>query len=282
MKLFDAHCHLPEGRVGSMLERAAAADVAGIAVCGTNPNDWVDCIDAHNKFQGLENPPLIFPMVGIHPWFVDCGAGSETPPKSAVTDHGYRWKERFQTLEKLLRDFPNLGIGETGLDFSAFAKAAADKQDPFRNRMGQEACFAAHLDLAEQLNRPVAVHCVKAWGRLIEILKEHPAPRIVLHAFSGAVELIDGLAERNCWFSFCGNVTNPRARRVRAAAAAVPAERLLIETDSPDFPPLGCSAPNEPANLIHVARAVAELRNEPVEAVAGQTVLNARSIYSYS
>lgn len=158
-----------------------------------------------------------------------------------------------------------VGIGETGLDF----------QPRFTNRAEQEASFAAHLDLARELNRPVTVHCVQAWGRLIEILREHPAPRVLLHAFGGAPELIPELITLNCWFSFCGNVTSPNAKRVRTSAAAVPAERLLIETDSPDFPPSGVEFPNEPANLIHVARTLAELRAVQIEKIAELTFSNA-------
>ncbi|MFA7257173.1 MAG: TatD family hydrolase [Kiritimatiellales bacterium] len=246
MQLFDVHCHVPESGIDSMLERAAEAGVVGMAVCGTSPDDW------SRVFQTLENYPQVFPMTGIHPWF--------------VSEH---WKENFQTLEKTVREFPKVGIGETGLDF----------QERFTNRAEQEASFAAHLDLARELKRTVAVHCVHARGRLIEILKEHPAPRVLLHAFSGAPELIPELVELNCWFSFCGSVTNPAAKRVRASAAAVPAERLLIETDSPDFPPAGCEMPNEPANLIHVARVVAGLRGVPVETIAEQTFSNAMELF---
>jgi TatD DNase family protein len=125
--------------------------------------------------------------------------------------------------------------------------------------------------LARELDRPISVHCVQAWGRLIDILREHPAPGIVLHAFGGAPELIPELVKLNCRFSFCGSVTNPNAKRVRASAAAVPADRLLIETDAPDFLPAGCDAPNEPANLIYVARAVAELRGISVDQLAEVT-----------
>ena len=280
MKLFDAHCHLlpPEA-----FERAAAAGVERMACCGTSSNDW------NKVFQLSAEYPQVIPMIGIHPWFVGCRAGAVTPPGSEVTDLGYNWEQDFQTLGKLLRENPGAGIGETGLDFSSFAKASAaaeamadktaDRQERFTNRAEQEASFIAHLDLARELNRPVAVHCVHAWGRLIEILREHPAPRVLLHAFSGAAELIPELVELNCWFSFCGSVTNPNAKRMRDAAAAVPEDRLLIETDAPDFSPVGCEPPNEPANLIHVARAVAEIRGVSVEAIADCTFFNSAQVF---
>ena len=267
MKLFDAHCHLQDDAlfpdIGNVMKRAAEAGVERMACCGTSPADW------NQVFQLAEKFPQIIPMIGIHPWFVGCRAGAATPPDSEVTDLGYKWKQNVQTLEKLLREHPEAGIGETGLDF----------QEKFTNRAEQEASFAAHLDLARELNRPVAVHCVHAWGQLIEILREHPAPKIILHAFGGAPELIPELVVLNCWFSFCGAVTNPQAKRVRTSVVAVPEDRLLIETDSPDFPPSGCLPPNEPANLIHVACAVAELRGISVEAVASLTSLNAKQVF---
>lgn len=243
MKLFDAHCHLlPD----DAFARAAAAGVEKIAVCGTNSNDW------NNVFRCLEKFPQVYPMIGIHPWF--------------CSEH---WKENFQTLGKKVREFPMLGIGETGLDFQAC----------FTNRAEQEDCFIAHLELASELKRPLAIHCVQAWGRMIEILSEFPETKKILHAFGGAVELIPELTALNCWFSFCGNVTNPKAKRVRAAVAAVPADRLLIETDSPDFPPAGCAAPNQPANLIYVAREVATLRNVSVDEISRLSFMNAQAVF---
>lgn len=228
------------------MERAAAAGVERIVCCGTNSRDW------KKVFQTSEKYPQIYPMIGIHPWF--------------VSGH---WKKSFQTLEKMVREFPSLGIGETGLDF----------QKRFTNRADQEASFAVHLDLARELERPVTVHCVKAWGRLIEILREHPVPKIILHAFGGAPELIPELTELNCWFSFCGSVTNLKAKRVRASAAAVPDDRLLIETDAPDFPPAAVDGPNEPANLIHTARAVADFRGISLEELAELTVFNGLKLF---
>jgi TatD DNase family protein len=236
MKLFDAHCHLQDDALfpdfEKVMQRAVAAGVERAVCCGTAPRDW------EKVFQCSEKSDGVLPMVGIHPWFV-----------------AKDWKRSFRALENLLQKHPEAGIGETGLDFQA----------RFINRAEQEACFAAHLDLACELNRPVTVHCVRAWGRLSEILHEHPAPRIQLHAFGGAAELIPELGGLNCWFSFGGSVTNPRAKRARGSVAAVPPERLLIETDAPDFPPADCSSPNEPANLIYILRTVAELRSISIE-----------------
>ena len=253
MKLFDAHCHLTDHslfpNLGNVMERAASGGVVRAICCGTSPADWPLVFQAVERFDGCR--VSLLPMIGIHPWFV-----------SDV------WKTEVRALEALLIQNPSAGLGECGLDF----------QKQFTNRGEQEACFVAHLQLAAELGRPVAIHCVQAWGRLLDILREHPVPKKIIHAFSGAVELIPEMTELNCWFSICGNVTKPEAKRVHAAAAAIPKERLLIETDAPDFRPLGCAKPNEPANLIHVARAVADLRNVPVEVLAELTVRNAAEI----
>ncbi len=232
--------------IGKIMERAAAAGVGKMVCCGTSPSDWLAVSQLAEQF------PQVIPMIGTHPWFVSKD-----------------WQKNFRALEKLLRENSHAGIGETGLDF----------QERFTNRAEQEASFAAHLDLARELNRPVAVHCVHAWGRLIEILRGHPAPRVLLHAFGGSAELIPELSELNCWFSFCGSVANLKARRIRMSAAAVPDDRLLIETDSPDFPPPGCQSPNEPANLVYVARAVADLRSVSSESLTALTFSNAEQFF---
>lgn len=249
MKLFDAHCHLQADALLPELEktmqRAVEEGVQRMICCGMAPGDWPLVAGICSRFS------QVVPSFGIHPWFVR--------PKHLRTD--------LQQLESLLRKHPSAGIGETGLDFQA----------QFLNRAAQEESLSAHLDLAREWNRPVSIHCVRAWGRLVDLLRAHPAPRILLHAFSGSPELVPELVKLNCRFSFCGSVANPHARRVRAAAGAVPADRLLIETDSPDFTPSGCRPPNEPARLVYVARAVAGLRGVPVEEVACTSFANAEA-----
>jgi TatD DNase family protein len=97
MKFFDAHCHLQSPEIfptlGKILERAAEAGVVGMAVCGTSPDDWEKVLQLAEQF------PQVTPMIGCHPWFVSDS-----------------WSGEFQTLGKLLREHPEAGIGETGLD----------------------------------------------------------------------------------------------------------------------------------------------------------------------
>lgn len=246
MKLFDAHCHT-----------VPAADVAGAAVCGTRSKDWKNVLENFPNLGKEKCAPMqLVPMIGIHPWFVSKPWKQAEPAPDNFSKH---WKNDFQTLEKILLDFPMLGIGECGLDFS----------DKFQNRAEQEECFIAHLELGRELDRPVTVHCVQAWGKMLEILREYPQPKKILHAFSGAAELIPKLTELNGWFSFGPAVLNPNAKKARAAVAAVPDERLLIETDSD----------GEPGKLMPVARAVAELRGASVEEIAELTFTHAERLF---
>jgi TatD DNase family protein len=249
MDWFDAHCHLQHDALFPMLgpvtERARTAGVSRMVCCGTSPADW------SRVLRCAEQVDAVLPMIGIHPEFVsEAGSGG------------------IQVLETLLRENPQTGIGETGLDF---------RRRFSLHRPEQEILFAAHLDLARELNRPVAVHCVGAWGRLIEILQDHPAPRILLHAYSGSDELIPQLAELNCRFSFGGAITNERAKKARRAVVSVPEELLLLETDAPDALPHGAAPAdaNEPANLIDTARIMAHLRKCAMEHLAEITFRNA-------
>lgn len=196
------------------------------------------------------NHPAVYPMIGIHPWHATAN-----------------FDEQIDALEQLLCQTPVAGIGETGLDF----------RPQFANRAEQEAGLIAHLDLARRLNRPIAVHCVHAWGKMMELLRSHSAPRILLHAYSGHAELVGELVERNGWFSFGASVLNPRATRARAAVIAVPQERLLLETDAPDMPPPGTPPPNEPARLPAVLACVASLREEKPQPLAAALWRNANS-----
>lgn len=227
-RTFDAHCHLSEPidhsdgfETGMEGHRAA--------VCGTRRTDWFPIlelakVDSH-----------VTPLIGLHPWFV-----SET------------WPEDCAVLQNELIANPNLGIGETGLDF----------QSRYTNQSHQEASFAVHLELACRYNRPVAVHCVRAWGRLLELLRVYPAPRVLLHSFGGAQEMVPELISLNCWFSFSGLIVDPASKRMRASVASVPADRLLVETDSLDR-----AVWRHPETLMEVMQVVAQLRGESFETV---------------
>ena len=148
--LFNAHSHLP--RVGAQEDPLLRRDYRRV-VCGTCEADW-KAVLAH-----AASHDQVIPMLGLHPWFVE-----EAAPG---------WASR---LETLLRSTP-AGVGECGLDF---ARRVAD-------RAGQESAFRAQLRLAHTLHRPIAMHVVKAWGSLLDLLREEGVPPAgaLVHAYSG-------------------------------------------------------------------------------------------------
>ena len=256
MQLFDAHCHLQDERLAAGLEallaRAAAAGVAGWMCCGSAEADWPAVLMVVGKC------PEVRPAFGLHPWY--------------VRERKAGWLER---LRALLQEHPYAGVGEIGLDH------ALEQADP----ADQEQVFLEQLALSIEMRRPASVHCRRAFGRLLELLPRFPQHPIgfVIHSYSGAAELIAPLARWGAYFSFSGSITRSGNRRGQAALRAVPSDRLLIETDAPDLPPVVNGQPvegvNEPANLVHVLQAAAGLRGVPEAEVADQTWANARRLF---
>lgn len=164
-------------------------------------------------------------------------------------------------------------IGECGLDFSrARTRESRDQQ---------VAVFRTHVELARTTGLPLSIHCVKAHGPLVEIMRERALPPAVLHAYSGSAELARVLVDAGHYVSFAANVCIPGARKVVDAVRSVPEDRLLLETDTPDqTPPSRRPAANEPAFIVDVAERVASLRDVELGALARATFDNARRVFA--
>ncbi len=256
----DAHVHLQDPRFESdresVVARARDAGVTGMVCNGTRESDWPLV-----RELAARHPGVVVPCFGLHPWY----AG----------DRSQGWEER---LREALGSVAS-GVGEIGLD-----RWVEPRDEP-----AQELVFRRQLEIARELNRPVMVHCLRAWGWLLEVLGDTPPlPRgMLLHAYGGSVELIDELAGRGAYFSFGGDTLREGKHRKRQALLAVPIERLLVETDAPDLPPPhryapharpdGAGAPrNEPANLPRIIDGLAEVRGMTMEDLAAVTTENAR------
>ncbi|MCA9638754.1 MAG: TatD family hydrolase, partial [Myxococcales bacterium] len=164
--------------------------------------------------------------------------------------------------------------GECGLDFGRDLPPPGPAREAARAR--QLAVLDAHLEVARRTGLPLLLHCVRAHAALLERLLAAPTPPSILHSFSGSPEVADALCRAGHYISLAGARTIPGARRPRAAAAAVPEARLLVETDSPDQTPFARRPErNEPAFLVDVVAALAEVRGCPVEAIAEVTTTNA-------
>jgi TatD DNase family protein len=258
MRLFDAHCHLQDEkllpRIDAVMERAGQAGGRGLCCCGASESDWPAVMDVASRFK------QITPAFGLHPWYV----AQRTPD----------WQD---VLRDCLTRTAGSGVGEIGLD-------RAIKE---RNDTEQVEVFLVQLRLAKELGRPVSIHCRRAWDvmpSLLEGMGGLPAG-FVLHSYSGSSELVEPLAKLGAYFSFSGSITYHRNKRGHNAVKAVPLDRLLIETDSPDLMPVIGAAknddmPNEPANLVHVLRKIAELRDMPEDELAELTWKNAERVFA--
>ena len=262
MNLLDAHCHLQDERLSSNLneamKRAEQTGVTNLMCCGSSEEDWHSLPDIARRF------PAVRLSFGLHPWY--------------VADRTPGWLD---TLTTALNATPS-AVGEIGLDHALDKSTFVD----------QESVFLAQIRLADELQRPVSIHCRRAWGRLMELLDEKgwPACGFMLHSYSGSADLVPPLVRRGAFFSFSGAITFEQNRRGREAVAAVPDDRLLIETDAPDLAPdlppdaktlydAAGKPVNEPAHLVYVARTVAALRGMDVESVADMTTENAATLW---
>jgi TatD DNase family protein len=226
----DSHCHL---QTGSNIEKTGKSGVTGMFCNATCEKDWQAVIDLAAREQ------RVIPFLGIHPWFME--------------DVAADWEER---LLKLLKQTP-AGIGEIGLDKCC-------RTDFSR----QEQMFQTQLRMASELKRPVTIHCVQAWGRLLEILQKQakPLPKMMIHSFSGSIEMLLRLIHLGCFISFSpGLITNSR---LQSSFLKTPLTSLLLETDAPgragkhqrssaNDQSLDCSAP---AGIIGLYQWAAEIR----------------------
>jgi TatD DNase family protein len=250
----DSHAHLYWKSFdldrADVLARARAAGVTRAVVVGT------DLATSRAAFALSEGEPGLFPTAGIHPH--DAAAASAD--------------DRAE-IEALCRRPECVGVGETGLDwFKEYSPRAAQIEG-----------FLWHLDLARRLDKPVVIHCRDAHDDTVRCLAQFPGVRGVMHCYTMGPDELDPYLEAGLCISFSGVVTYPRNEANRAAAARVPRERLLVETDCPYLAPQGARGKrNEPAFVRVVLEELARVRGEPFEELARATSANAARLFALS
>jgi TatD DNase family protein len=245
--VIDTHAHLDalDDEPADVLGRARKAGVTRIIAVGSG----IDSCRA--ELAVAEREEGVFAALGIHP---HQAGGAEA--------------ERMDELRELLSAPKAVAVGETGLDYYR----------DYAPRERQQRLFEAQLELAADLGKPVVVHTRAADGPTVDALRTF-AGTVVLHCFSSP-GLLDPALEHGWYVSFAGNVTYPNAYDLRAAARAVPGERLLVETDSPYLSPQARRGrPNEPANVVHTVAALAEARGEEADRLAAQIDANADAAF---
>lgn len=231
--MIDTHAHLeacadPRHEV---VGRARAAGVERVLAVGSTIDTCREALAAAEEEDG------VFAILGIHPHEAE------------------REGDRLDELRSLLGHPRAVAVGETGLDF-------------YRDHAPRERqleVFEAELELAAALGKPVVIHTRAADGATVDALGCFGGT-VVLHCFSSPA-LLPVALERGYYVSFAGNVTFPKAAELRLAAAQVPADRILAETDSPYLAPQPVRGkPNEPAYVMHTLAALAVARGaDPAE-----------------
>ncbi len=241
----DSHAHLflLDREPGEVLAEARAAGVGTVICPGIDPDSSRLSLELAESFPG------VFATAGIHPHDAsrfDAAGGT--------------------AIEELLANPLVVAVGECGLDAYRLRSPLED----------QERVFRTQVAMAREVDLPIVVHVRDAWPRILRLLDQGSAERVVLHCFSGDVAIARACADRGWFLSFAGNLTYPKNAHLREAATAVALDRILVETDSPFLAPQRLRGrDNAPANVIDVIERIAAERREGVENVRAATTRNA-------
>lgn len=281
MFFYDAHNHLQDAWLtphrDQVLRDLAAIPLRAAIVNGTCESDWPEVASLARQHA------FVVPSYGLHPWNV----GNASP----------RWRQLL--LEHL--DFhprhPCAPIGEIGLDRWILDRARPD--DPrlaglHRASLDEQLdAFTWQLALAAKRNLPVTIHCLDAWGPLVDALRRTPRPArgFLLHAYGGSADLARDFAALGAYFSFNGYFLGERQRAKREIFKTLPLDRLLVETDAPAMPLPAARAThtlpgladgnpiNHPANIAAVYAGLAEIRGFSVSQLSALVAENVQRLF---
>ncbi len=252
MKIIDAHCHLEsrefDGMLDSIISDACKAGVVKLITSSITPSQW-----EISRAIALKYPAVEFAL-GVHPWY------------GSLTD--------LADIENLKhsRDMGAVAIGEIGLDRKV-------DSPPFGVQLR---IFERQLEIARDLNLPVILHCRGAFNELMASIKKigMPVAGGIIHSFAGSMEIARDLMRYGLSFSLGGILTYRRNNKRARMLNLIYPDNLLLETDSPDIPPVQCMGrPNVPANIVYNLHGAAEILGVTEEEVALNTTKNAVRIF---
>lgn len=249
--LIDTHCHLdpancPEGP-DAAIERARAAGVVALVVVGVG----ADLGPARHAVALASRRSDVFAVVGVH------------PHDASALD-----RAMFAELGELAAHPRVVAVGEAGLDYHYLHSPRDVQLRVFRQMIG----------LARDVDKPVVVHTREAAADTLDVLMQESARDVggILHCFTEDRAFAERALDLGFDLSFSGIVTFKSAHELQAVAAWAPADRVLVETDSPYLAPVPFRGKRcEPAYVAHTARFIAALRGEPFEVFAERTSHNA-------
>lgn len=254
MQLVDTHCHLDgksfDADREAVIERARAAGVEWMVAIGTGDGPP----DLEAGIRLADAYPFIYATVGVHPH--EAAKATE---------------ETWTALAALTAHPKCVAVGEIGLDYHY----------DFSPRETQKTAFVRQMQIARDAAQPIVIHTREAWDDTIALIRDNWEPALggIFHCFSGGPGEARQALDLGFHISFSGIVTFPRATDIHEAARMVPADRLLIETDSPYLAPIPFRGKrNEPAYVQHTAARIAELRGVPLAGIAALTTANWKRI----
>lgn len=261
--MIDSHAHLDSDRYdedrAALLERAYAAGVQEVLSIGIGdgPETMQRALAISREYAGRPGVPRIWASAGVH------------PHEARLADEA-----AYTKLDGLLQEPEVLACGEIGLDYF-YDHSPRDVQ---------KAVFGRQMEIAAGQRKPIIIHCrpsgtsSDAWDDTLEMLRgqwSRTGLGGILHCFTGELRHAKEAMELGFLISFAGNVTFPKAQAIREAAAAVPLERMLIETDAPFLAPMpNRGKRNEPAWVAQVAVKIGEVRGIEAEEVDARTTEN--------
>ena len=249
--IFDSHAHYDDSAFEedreSLLSSLPNRGVCGVINCASNLDS------ARRSIALAQRYPHFWAAVGIHP--EDAG---DVPP------------DAMETLRQLAAHQKVVAVGEIGLDYHWEDACPRDRQQLW---------FRRQIELALEMRLPVIVHDRDAHGDMLDILKIY-RPAGVVHCFSGSVEMMRDVTDLGMYIGLGGAVTFKNARKPVEVAAAVPADRLLLETDAPYMAPVPFRGKRCDSTLIaHTAARIADIRGVTVDELLIQTAANAERLF---
>lgn len=269
--LIDTHAHVNfkafNEDYADVLKRALDKNIWVVNV-GSQMETSQKAIDIANEYE-----KGVYALAGYHPAHVMNHMDDNRPEELDINK-----------LEEMLKQEKVVGIGETGLDFYRLPK---DKEDEIMRK--QKEVFQQHLDLAVKYNYPVTCHCRDereegdAYREILEMLNDYKGKvKAVIHCFSEDWEIAKKYLDSGIMISFTGICTfTKKAEEVQEVVKNMPLDKMMLETDSPYLSPEPVRGErNEPKNVEHIARKVAELKGIMFEEVAEQTTKNAKEFFN--
>lgn len=249
--IFNTHSHICDRKdeeIEAILQNALENDVNKIAVVGYDKESSIKSLKLANKYD------MLYAICGIQPEEVN------------------NFDKDYSFLFECLNDKKCIALGEIGLDYY-FTKENKDLQIEV---------FQKQLEIASTIKKPIQIHCRNAHEDLYNILEKwhKKLDGIILHCYSGSVEMMNRYLKLGCYISFSGVVTFKNAKEIKEVAKNCPIDRILVETDDPYLTPVPFRGTiNQPSNVRYVIEEIAKIKDIPLETLKENVYANSLRVF---